>query len=196
MAYDGKIMRRALRRFEEDKKQREENARQRAELIYAREPRLREIERELRATMGRIITSALHRGRDPRSALNTLRQRNLELQKERGRLLENLGLPADCLDEKPNCPLCEDTGYRGGEVCRCLRAYYAREQKKELSQMLDLGSRSFETFSLDWYSDEYRSDWDFLHGRIWSGSKRRAPALRRNLIRRAAGICCSPARRD
>lgn len=154
-------MRRALRRFEEDKKQREENARQRAELIYAREPRLREIERELRATMGRIITSALHRGRDPRSALNTLRQRNLELQKERGRLLENLGLPADCLDEKPNCPLCEDTGYRGGEVCRCLRAYYAREQKKELSQMLDLGSRSFETFSLDWYSDEYRSDLGF-----------------------------------
>ena len=161
MAYDGKIMRRALRRFEEDKKRREENTRKRAETIYAREPRLREIDRELRTTVGRIVTSALHRGADPRPALKALSERNLALQKERTKILEGLGLSGNCLDEKPNCPLCGDTGYRNGEVCRCLREYYSREQKKELSQMLDLGSQSFETFSLDWYSDEYRSDLGF-----------------------------------
>jgi DNA replication protein DnaC len=36
-------------------------------------------------------------------------------------------------------------------MCRCLKAYCAREQQKELSRMLDLGSQSFETFSLEWY---------------------------------------------
>ncbi len=161
MAYDGKIMRRALRRFEEDKKRREETAHKRAEAIYAREPRLREIDRELRATVGRIVTSALHRGTDPRPALKALSERNRALQKERAEILEGMGLSGDCLSEKPNCPLCGDTGYRNGEVCRCLREYYAREQKKELSQMLDLGSQSFETFSLGWYSDEYRPDLGF-----------------------------------
>ena len=36
-------------------------------------------------------------------------------------------------------------------MCRCLKAYCAREQQKELSRMLDLGNQSFETFSLEWY---------------------------------------------
>ena len=67
--------------------------------------------------------------------------------------METLGLPADCLEEKPACPLCGDTGYRDGGVCRCLRDYYAREQQKELSRMLDLGNQSFDTFSLEWYPD-------------------------------------------
>ena len=38
-------------------------------------------------------------------------------------------------------------------MCRCLKAYCAREQQKELSRMLDLGNQSFETFSLEWYPD-------------------------------------------
>lgn len=50
--------------------------------------------------------------------------------------------------------LCAGTRAIGaGEVCLCLRRYYAREQQKELSRMLDLGSQSFDTFSLEWYSD-------------------------------------------
>ena len=78
---------------------------------------------------------------------------NLRLQQERQALLEGLGLPEDCLEERPACPLCGGTGYRDGGVCRCLRSCYAREQQKELSRMLDLGGQSFDTFSLEWYSD-------------------------------------------
>ena len=152
MSYDGRIMRRALQRFEADKKQREERFRQREETLYAREPRLREIDAELRSTMSKIITSALRRGTDPKPALSVLQDQNLSLQRERARLLEKMGLPADCLEGKPNCPLCGDTGYRNGAVCRCLKNYYAMEQQKELSHLLDLGSQSFDTFSLDWYA--------------------------------------------
>ena len=65
-----------------------------------------------------------------------------------------MGLPADYLEEKPVCPICNDTGYHAGGVCRCLRAYYAKEQQKELSRMLDLGNQSFDTFELEWYSDQ------------------------------------------
>ena len=83
--------------------------------------------------------------------MEALKKQNLGLQEERRLLLENLGLPADCLEEKPACPLCADTGWRDGRMCRCLKAYCAREQQKELSRMLDLGSQSFETFSLEWY---------------------------------------------
>ena len=159
MAYDGKIMRRALQRFEEDRQERETRFRERQESIFRRQPRLREVDSELRSTMSRIIANALRRGTDPRPAVERLRDENLSLQAEKRELLARMGLPEDCLEEKPLCPLCGDTGYRNGQVCRCLRQYYAREQQKELSRMLDLGSQSFDTFSLDWYSQEYDADY-------------------------------------
>ncbi|WP_298034401.1 ATP-binding protein [uncultured Dysosmobacter sp.] len=154
MAYDGKIMRRALLRFEEDKRRRESRAQERREAIFSRQPRLKEVDAELRSTMSRIISSALRYGTDPGPAVEILREENLRLQEEKHRLLAQAGLPEDCLEEKPACSLCGDTGYRGGQVCRCLRAYYALEQQKELSRMLDLNGQSFDTFSLDWYSDQ------------------------------------------
>lgn len=156
MAYDGRIMRRALQRFEEDRTARQESFARRREQVFARRPRLRQIEQELGQTMSRIISGALRRGTDPRPAIETLRDENLSLQREKREILEELGLPEDYLEEKPACALCGDTGYRGGEVCLCLRRYYAREQQKELSRMLDLGSQSFDTFSLEWYSDRSR----------------------------------------
>lgn len=154
MAYDGKVMRRALERFEEDRRAREDREAGRREEILRRCPRLEEIDRELRGTMARLVAVTFRRGKDPGEEIALLRSRNLGLQAERKALLEGLGLPEDCLEEKPACPLCGDTGYHQGRVCRCLRGYYAREQQKELSRMLDLGSQSFDTFSLDWYSDE------------------------------------------
>lgn len=158
MAYDGRAMRLALQQFEEDRQRRQAQYQERRERIFARQPRLREIDAQLRSTMSRIITSALRRGTDPRSAVAALRDENLSLQAEKRELLRKMGLPEDALEETPACPLCGDTGYRGGHVCRCLRAYYAREQQKELSQMLDLGHQSFDTFSTDWYPDRYDPD--------------------------------------
>ena len=82
MAYDGKIMRLALQEFERDKNRRTAEFEERRERIFQRQPRLRQIESELHATMGRIITSALRRGTDPRPAIETLRDENLSLQAE------------------------------------------------------------------------------------------------------------------
>lgn len=159
MAYDGKLLRRAQAKYEEDRSRHEEEMARRREAIFLRQPRLRDIDRELKATMAKIIRSALVRGTDPSGAIEVLRDENLNLQAERSGLLRAMGLPEDALEEKPLCPLCEDRGYRkNGEVCRCLREYYAREQKKELSRLLDLGSQSFESFSLNWYSDAERPE--------------------------------------
>lgn len=154
MAYDGKIMRRALLQFEEDKQRRERRFQEQREGIFLRQPRLREIDEELHSTMSRIISQALRQGGDPGAAVGRLRAENLSLQEEKRTLLAQLGLPETALDEIPSCGLCSDSGYRGEAVCRCLKQYYTREQSKELSQMLDLGSQSFDTFSLNWYSDE------------------------------------------
>lgn len=152
MSYDGKILRRALARFDEEKQRREEDARSRERAVYRKCPRIEQINIELSRTMAKIIASGLRRGADPRPAIAALREENLNLQAERARLLEEMGYPADYLEQKPVCPACGDTGFRGSEMCTCLRDYYVRVQNEELSRLLDLGTQSFETFNFDYYS--------------------------------------------
>ena len=154
MSYDPNVLRRATDRLEEQRRARTLQAEQRRQQAYARQPRLAQIDRELRGTMARLVTTALRRGEDPAPALEELREENLALQQERARILERMGLPADALDDKPACPLCGDTGWRGASMCRCLRQLCTQEQIRSLSSMLDLGGQSFDTFRLDYYSTQ------------------------------------------
>lgn len=154
MAFDGRVMRQAQAEFDQDKQRRATEFAQRRQRLFSAEPRLREIDQQLRATMPKLISSALRRGTDPVPAIQVLRDENLDLQKERAALLQSMGYPADYLTERPACPLCGDSGCYDGGVCRCLREYYKRAQIVELSRLLNLGGQSFETFSFDWYSDE------------------------------------------
>ncbi len=151
MAYDGKIMRRAIARMEADKQRRAEEFARRRENLYRAEPRLQTIEQQLRSTMSKIIAGALQHGTDPLPAIRVIRDENLDLQRQRAELLLAMGYPMDYLEEKAACDKCNDSGFCGDKVCTCLQKYYNAQQKKELSQLLDLGNQSFDTFSLDWY---------------------------------------------
>ena len=154
MAYDGKILSRAMQRYNEDKQRRsaqQEAARARA---CREEPRLGQIRQTMQGTVGRVLAEAMSRGEDPMPALEALRKENLGLQQERAELLRSHGWPADLMEDKPRCILCGDTGFRQGRMCSCLQKYYAREQIEELSRLLDVGSQSFESFDLEWYSCE------------------------------------------
>ena len=153
MSYDGRILRRAAARYEEDRVERDRRFRARQRMCREREPRLGEIDAELAQTMPKLIAEALRDGADPTAAAERVRNWNLTLQRERGELLASLGWPPDYLEPQPACAACGDRGWIGREMCACLRAYYVREQNQELSRMLDLGSQSFDTFRLDYYSD-------------------------------------------
>ena len=153
MSYDETILRRARERFETERMERRRTLEGRRENAYHRQPRLREIEQELRKTSGQVLAAALRRGADPQKAVEELRKRNLSLQDEKKTLLKQMGLSADYLSEQPACPVCQDSGYLdNGRMCQCLLNYCAKEQRKELSKMLDLGTQSFDSFSLRHYS--------------------------------------------
>ena len=155
MPRDAKIMSEALHRFQADRERRNARLERRTEEIYRRVPAVERIDRELRGTAARIVAAAFSEGGDPEKALEQLAAGNLALQRERAELLVGAGYPYDALDGEPECALCRDSGFLPeGEPCRCLMAYYAKEQNRRLSKLLDLGNQSFETFSLDWYSGE------------------------------------------
>ena len=159
MAYDGKVLARARDRYETEKERRRADFRRQRAEIYARVPRLVQIDAQLRGTVSRTIAAALRSGQDPAARVAALKEENLALQKERAAQLEQAGYPPDALTEQPACPACGDTGYGpDGAMCTCLRAYYVEEQNRELSKLLNIGAQSFETFSLDYYPREYRED--------------------------------------
>ncbi len=120
--------------------------------MYIKCPRIEEIDRELSHTMAKIIASGLRRGTDPRPAIEALRGGESQLAAGKAPSPDAPGTAGRLSRGKPKCSRCNDTGFLGSEVCSCLRGYYAKEQNKELSGLLDLGSQCFENFNFDYYS--------------------------------------------
>ena len=152
MAYDPNVLRRAAEQLEERRRARSDRLERLRAEAYAREPRLERLDRQLQGTMSQLVAAALRRGEDPAQAVRDIKERNLDLQRQRAVLLGGLGLPEDALDDKPRCPLCRDTGWQGAKMCQCLQKLCAQEQIRELSKLLDLGEQSFDTFRMDYYS--------------------------------------------
>ena len=101
MAYDGRLLRLAQERYEADRSAREADLAEQREQLYARRPRLREIQDQLRRTASRVMAAALRRGEDPLPEIQRLREENLSLQAERQMLLAELGLPEKFLLKPP-----------------------------------------------------------------------------------------------
>lgn len=155
MAYSEQVLRRARARLEAAKAERAKEIEAHRRIAYERYPRLNEIDLELRRTMAQLAAAALRRGEDPTEVLEEIRDRNLDLQREREWILATGDLDEDFLDETPVCPDCGGTGYRGAQMCSCLRELCRQEQKKELTHLLGAGRESFESFRSDVYPDEY-----------------------------------------
>lgn len=158
MSFEPDVLRQANLRLRERKEANTAEYTRRRAQVYARLPRVRAIDVQLRQTVTRAATAALRSGVDPAPAIAALKEQNLSLQEERAELLGSIGCGPDYLKEQPVCPNCRDSGWVGAEMCPCLRQLCTEEQTKKLSSLLDLNGQSFDTFRLDYYGPEYSSD--------------------------------------
>jgi DNA replication protein DnaC len=157
MALDGKILSRAIERYESERRKRSENTERLRREIYAVKPRVRVIDALLLETVAEAALAALGSGFDPAEAVSRAQKRNLELQAERAELITEAGYPMGCIDDLPECKICGDRGYDGRTPCVCLMKIYADEQRKELSSLLKLGEENFKAFNLDLYENNSSS---------------------------------------
>ena len=151
MEYSAEVVKKARARLAQAKEDRESENRQHLAIAYARVPRIREIDMQLRRTMAQAAQAAFLQGSDGREMMDQVRQKNLELQQERAILaMENF--EEGYLDDSPICDKCGGSGYIGSNMCECLRELCRQEQKKEVSVLS--GSReTFTQFRLDYYPD-------------------------------------------
>ena len=159
MSYSPNVLRRAQARLTRRREERQARQEEQRRQVYAQLPRVAEIDGLLRRTMAQVIAAALREGGDPTAEVADIRRKNQSLQRERAELLAGHGFPADALDDKPLCAKCGDSGWVGSDMCDCLKVLCAQEQIKELSQLLDLGEQSFDTFDLGFYSPEVWPAW-------------------------------------
>jgi len=152
MAYNGKLLARARDRLEQKRALNEAEFQARRTEVYARLPTVRELERELSGLVIGVCLSALQNGEKVTAALDSARSRASDLEARRAKLLLGAGYPADCIDEKPACPLCGDSGYVSGRVCACLDRLYGEELALDLSRLPGAGSERFDRFDLSYYS--------------------------------------------
>lgn len=157
MAYSGKTIAAAKAVLADRVSVRQAQADRRLAEVYQRIPQIRRIDSELRSQMLELAVAAFQS--DNSDSVKNLAARNLELQSQREKLLTDAGYPADYTDDKPVCSLCADRGYVGSRMCSCLAELCARQQIKELSALLKLGSESFDDFRMDYYSAVRHADY-------------------------------------
>ncbi|MBQ2928516.1 MAG: ATP-binding protein [Oscillospiraceae bacterium] len=151
MAYSAEVVKRARARLAQAKEDRESENRQHLAEAYAKVPRIREIDMQLRRTMAQAAQAAFLQGSDGREMLERVRLQNLELQQERAILALEYFEPG-YLDDSPVCDSCGGSGYVGTAMCECLRELCRQEQKKQVS-ILSGSKETFNQFKLEYYPD-------------------------------------------
>ena len=103
MAYAKEVLHRAEARLDEARRQNELDCDRRISAIYEKLPRLREIDRELRKTSAKVYAAAFRGSESPEQAMQTLKQENLSLQRERDWILESESIDPEDLERVPVC---------------------------------------------------------------------------------------------
>lgn len=149
---EGRLLARARQRLSERQRIHRNEELRRREEVYARLPRIEEIDGRLRGIMTELVGLAL--GSTERS-VEDMAAESLRLQDERRALLKQHGWDETYLDEIHDCPLCEDRGcHDDGSLCDCLIALYKKEQTLELAPLLRSDKECFENFRLSYYDAE------------------------------------------
>ena len=151
MGYSMEVMQRARARLAAAKADRESENQQHLADAYARLPRLKEIDRQLRLTMAMAAQAVFSSGGDVNAAMEEAKNKNLALQREREALVK-MYFEEGYLDDSPICDRCGGSGYVGSTMCECLAELCRQEQKKELT-FLNVGRETFDQFRLDYYPD-------------------------------------------
>ena len=153
MAYSAEVLRRAQARLAQEKADCEAESTARIESLYRQYPRLKQIDQAMRQSVIKAVSAAFKKGGDTTAAIETIKEENLALQREREWILEANELDEAALEPSVICPHCGGSGYVGAAMCECLQELCRQEQKKELSSLL-AGKETFDSFRLDLYPTE------------------------------------------
>ncbi len=137
--------------FREFEKKQNRSQRQRLERtneIYEKIPEYEEIDRSV-SSVSVAQAKKLLDGDD--KALLDLKHTLTELTEKKRTLLRTAGYPEDYLEPQYDCPHCRDTGYIGGQKCRCLKQKIVSLLYEQSNIKDSLTKENFSALSYEYY---------------------------------------------
>lgn len=117
-------------------------------------PALEELDKQLSACGPMLAKIMMSRDAE---ALKALEEENRTLQEKRRQLLAENGYRPQEDDPVYTCPVCRDTGYVGLKLCDCVRKRMAVELYTSTGLGKGLFDKTFDNFSLRFYTGEDKS---------------------------------------
>jgi DNA replication protein DnaC len=122
--------------------------------VYAKIPRLLNIEEALVKLSIDITKAILSNSGNQQELLDILHKNQMDLKMERVELLSENGYPRDYLDMRFQCKNCKDTGYLESKKCTCLTQKEIEQLYKQSNMSSNFKKENFDMFRLDYYSNE------------------------------------------
>ena len=138
-----------MRMYEQRQLDNEWRLQRRYEEVYARIPRLQELDHTISSLSLRKARCLLD---GDHQALSDLKSELAELIAEKKSVLISSGYPENYLELHYSCPDCKDTGYIGTDKCHCFKKaivdlLYTQSNLQEILEV-----ENFDNFCLDFYS--------------------------------------------
>jgi DNA replication protein DnaC len=138
--------------------QKKAEQRERKEAIYAQMPRLEAIEWEISLIGASLLKLVAQKPQKVDSILQELKEKQQKLIAEREALLAAKGLSLRDLQVEYTCSACEDTGYIGSKMCRCMKGRIMEKMYAQSNVRQIIEKENFDTFDLRLYSDAIVED--------------------------------------
>ena len=151
MAYSERVFAQAEEILQKRRDAAEAQAEKRREEFFRECPEAREVDTRMRSSVLGLV-KVIGYGGNAQEYIEKLREVNLSAQTRMRELLARAGKPADLLEVHYTCPLCEDRGVYKGKLCQCRKQLLKQLSYRELSGKSSLAQKSFEDFSLSYYS--------------------------------------------
>lgn len=157
MAYDADLIREIEMEYEETRQNNAMDLENRKRAVFARIPRLEEIDYEIKSLGLKLYKIALS-GDDVAPQIEKLRAEQKALLAAKKAILIENGYPEDELSERYTCSICRDTGAVDSKPCACYRKKLIEKAYEQSNLSALLAHQSFDTFDLSLYSDEVDAD--------------------------------------
>ena len=154
MGYNRENFIRIKREFESKHFKAKDEADVRTNELHEKIPQLKKIDEAMADIGMRLFNEAL-KGRDGYDKrVNNIRRDQLDCETARKELLRINNYPEDYTDVKYECSLCDDTGYKGINMCVCMKKALIEAGYNSSGIGHLIRKQSFETFNLDYYKND------------------------------------------
>jgi DNA replication protein DnaC len=143
-----------MKEYEQLREKHRQELEHRKAVLYAKIPRLQEIEEELVRLSIDITRAILKKEGDTAELLELLHKRQMDLQIERVELLSENKYPRDYLELRYQCKPCKDTGFAEGKKCSCLVQKEIQYLYKQSNMDSSFKKENFDMFRLDFYDNQ------------------------------------------